>query len=74
MWKHGYTTGVKETMGRHWAEEEPVHKGIYSSTMARVHSILGFLAPIASLQVIWLTVFGGVGEVEDQSRGHRVRG
>ena len=42
--------------------------GIYSSTMARVHSILGFLAPVASLQVIWLTVFGGVRKERGRSR------
>ena len=29
---------------------ETKSKGIYSSTMARVHSILGFLAPVASHQ------------------------
>ena len=28
--------------------------------MAWVHSILGFLAPVASSQVIWFTMFGGV--------------
>ena len=39
--------------------------------MARVHRILGFLAPVASLQVVWLTVFGGVRkewEREEKSR------
>ena len=42
--------------------------GIYSSTMARVQSILGFLAPVASLQAIWLTVFGGVRKERGRSR------
>ena len=36
--------------------------------MARVHSILGFLAPVASLQVIWLTVCGGVRKERGRSR------